>query len=207
MSPLDERADDLEQYWDELGVSPNEPLRLGGLRTNAGDLVIGTPSNWLVRISATGDLAYGPNYTPEEAAQIFWTAMALQRAGMTERLMHFDIMEQLVRRVGIADLRTERLRRRAQQEGATPEDHFQADRSMAYLEALVHQFIEYARGIAQTQRPEALSPASPPPPAVSPEEVQERYERRLNEPVEPLANHEMATEYHPDENPPDEEPS
>lgn len=36
----------------------------------------GGPDGWLVKINwKTGEIEYGPNYTPDKAAEIFWQAI------------------------------------------------------------------------------------------------------------------------------------
>lgn len=152
----DPKDETLSAYWqDVLGQPVSEP-DLQHFDAHPGELVIGTQGRVLVRIQPDGQLRYGEGYTPDEAAELFWTAMALKRKGMTERLTHFGIMEQLLIRVGRADINTERLRLQAIREDATEEDRFRAEMAMRGLEALVHQMIEFSRGLAN--RPEPVDP-------------------------------------------------
>ena len=153
--------DTLESCWAELLVEPAPSPDLTHFDPHPGELVIGTQQRVLVRISPDGRIRYGEGYTPNEVAEEFWTAMALKRAGMSERLMHLDLMEQLLVRIGQADLRTERARIRAAQVDATPEDKFVAERTMGHLESLVHQMIEISRGLAL--RRGEIEPVHPPP--------------------------------------------
>lgn len=155
----DPKDEHLETYWEDVRGTPVPQPDLRHFDAHPGELVIGTDRNRvLVRIQPDGQLRYGPEYTPDEAAEVFWTAMATKRAGMTERLLHFGIMEQLLIRIGRADINTERLRLRSAQEDSTAEDHFRAEMAMRGLEALVHQMIEFSRGLAN--RP--VDPTPPP---------------------------------------------
>src|SRR5262245_16342862 len=50
-------------------------------KPDTNDLVIGTSADRvLVIIKPSGELVYGPEYTPDEAAEVFWRAMARKRA-------------------------------------------------------------------------------------------------------------------------------
>lgn len=140
--------DKLESFWESVRGQPVPEPDTRHFDNHPGELVIGTHARILVRIQPDGQLSYGEGYTPDEAAEEFWTAMALKRRGMEERLMHLGLMEQLLVQIGRADLRTERARIHAAREGATEEDRFAAERTMGHLESLVHQMIEIARGLA-----------------------------------------------------------
>ena len=54
----------------------------------------------LVRIAADGTLTYGPEYTPDEAAKMFWEALARRRADYEERLVFLAHVEKLLARIG-----------------------------------------------------------------------------------------------------------
>lgn len=49
-----------------------------------GDLVIGTLSRVFVTIKPDGSLLYGEGYTPDEAAAVFWEALARKRVEAEE---------------------------------------------------------------------------------------------------------------------------
>jgi hypothetical protein len=79
------------------------------------DLVIGTSaSRVLVTIKPDGRLIYGPDYTPDEAAAVFWDALARRRAqvevlGTAEHPVHearelFLEWEQALLQAGYADM-------------------------------------------------------------------------------------------------------
>lgn len=141
---------DLHEFWDEVqgGPIPETPERKVA-REHPGDLVIATSKNRvLVRIHPDGQLTFSPDYTPDEAAVTFWTAMAQRRIGSEERLAQFAIYEELIRRVGEADLSYERAQQRARAEGATEHDRHLEEISLANLESRVHQLIEVGRGVA-----------------------------------------------------------
>ncbi len=161
----DPKDENLAPYWEDVRGQPVPIPDIQHFDAHPGELVIGTKNRVLVRIQPDGQLRYGEGYTPDEAAELFWTAMTLKRKGMEERLQHLGLLEQLLIRVGSADLRTELLRMRAAREDATEEDRFRAQMAMRNLEVLVHQMIELGRGLVA--RPEPVDP--PPPPVVEPE--------------------------------------
>ena len=118
-----------------------------------GDLVFATSKDRvLVRIHPDGQLTYGPEYTPDEVAEVLWTTIALKRVAMEERLLHLDVMEQIVRQMGEADLHYEEMQTVAKREGATAHDAFMEEIARRNLEARVHQMIEFARGVALARR-------------------------------------------------------
>lgn len=167
--------DDLKGFWEDVRAQALPDPDLRHFNAHPGELVIGTQGRVLVRIQPDGQLRYGEGYTPDEAAETFWTAMALKRSGMEERLMHLGLLEQLLVRVGHADLRTERARIHAAREGATEQDKFIAERCMGNLESLVHQMIELGRGLALRVPeppvrvgPAPVAPAAENPPADDP---------------------------------------
>jgi len=150
--------DNLLEYWDDLHppgrTARPEPREPG---THPGDLVIGTSKDRiLVRIHPDGTLTYGPEYTPDEAAVEFWTQMAVRRLESEERVLHLGVVEQFLQRLGSADLSYEAAVLRSRRPDATEHDRFMAEISHRNLEAVVHQTIEFARGLVA--RPD------PPPP-------------------------------------------
>jgi hypothetical protein len=150
---IEEEEEDLKVSWALLRGPLPEPVEEKIGRQHPGDLVIATSrENILVRIHPDGQITYGPDYKPDDAAEILWTAIALKRVAMNERLMHFDIMEQIVRQMGEADLHYERMQQLAHAEGATEHDKFMEEMARRNLEARVHQMIEFARGVAEARR-------------------------------------------------------
>lgn len=170
MAEPNKPEDDLRTFWEDVRGQPVPEPDLRHLQGHPGELVIGTQGRVLVRIQPDGQLRYGEGYTPDEAAEEFWTAMALKRAGMQERLMHLGILEQMLTRLGRADIRCERARIHASRDEATAEDNFVAERTMAQLESLVHQIIELGRGLAlrQGEEPPQYPDGSPAPPPQTP---------------------------------------
>lgn len=118
----------------------------------------------LVRIAPDGTLTYGPGYSPDEAAVEFWEAMARRRVDYEERLVFFTSVEHLLVRLGKQDLITEKARIQATSDGATPHDHFTAERAVGQLEVLAHELIELGRGLAlrEMNKPDEI-PAAPQP--------------------------------------------
>ena len=143
-----EDNESLESYWELVRGRPVPEPDLKHFDVHPGELVIGTQGRVLVRIQPDGQLRYGEGYTPDEAAETFWTILALKRKGMEDRLRHLSILEQLLVRVGQADLQTERARLKAHSEEATEHDRFMAEMAIHNLELLVHQAIELGRGLA-----------------------------------------------------------
>lgn len=150
--------DNLLEYWDDVHPAgrdaqpvPREP------GTHPGDLVIGTSKDRiLIRIHPDGTLTYGPEYTPDEAAVEFWTQMAVRRLESEERVIHLGMVEQFLQRLGAADLAYEASVLRARRPDATEHDRYMSEISHRNLEAVLHQTIEFARGLVA--RPD------PPPP-------------------------------------------
>jgi hypothetical protein len=148
--PDEKRPDeDLREFWEDVRGGPlPEPIERRFAGAHPGDLVIATSaSRMLVRIHPDGQITYGPEYTPDEAAVTFWTAMAMRRVEMEERLIQFSMQEQLLLRIAEADVTYERAQRAALAEGASENDRFTEERARANLEARVHQLIEFSRGL------------------------------------------------------------
>lgn len=159
--------DPLEVYWDDVRVaryrsSPVEPT--DPLSAQPGDMVIGTSRNRiLVTIKADGTLQYGPEYSPDEAATVFWEAMGQRRIAMEDRFLVIQHMEAVLTRLGRADMECERLRRQADSE---PDELRKreltqyAELSMNRLNMVAHQAIELGRALVR--RPDMPTPAVPP---------------------------------------------
>lgn len=116
------------------------------------DLVIGTARGVLVRIKPDGSLEYGLEYEPDEAARVFWEAMARQRAKQDEQRLVSQHVEALVARLGAADLYCEAMRLRANELAGSGREGsvvLEAQRAVSVLERINHQVIELGRGLAQ----------------------------------------------------------
>lgn len=153
-----EDEDDLGIVWDDLTVAaPRREPQEGPLGSQSPrDLVIGTSANRiLVRIKPDGRIEYGPDYTPDEAAVVFWEEMGRRRLEMEERLLLIQHMEAVLTRLGAADLRNEaatnQLRERQSQDNLLA-----AQTAQRNLERAMHQAIELGRGLAR--RPDVLPP-------------------------------------------------
>lgn len=119
--------------------------------TIEGELVIRAGSRILVRIKANGELIYGPDYTPDQAAAGFWAAVARQTY-VQEKEVLYRHMESVLVAVGKADLENEVAQMRAQalggmgtQGGSSVID---AHKTLSVLEQRVHKAIELGRGLA-----------------------------------------------------------
>lgn len=164
----DQDHDDLELYWGDLGITRRKNLTPDELREQIApqamrqDLVIGSVGNPLVIISPDGTLQYGPNYKPDEAAMIFWEAMARRRVDYEQRMLIFAHMDALLTRVGTRDLECERLRLAALEEGLTDMEKAQreqyAELAMRRLEIEVHQVIELGRGLVRRDQVDPENP-------------------------------------------------
>jgi hypothetical protein len=152
----------LEIFWDELHASrarPTEPLPPEPPKGPPGALVIGTSQDRiLITIHADGRLEYGPDYTPDETAMVFWEEMGRRRLQMEERLLLIGHMEATLTRLGVADLHNqaadERLRSRISDTNLR-----ESQRAQHNLERAMHQAIELGRGMAR--RPDIPVPAPP----------------------------------------------
>lgn len=165
MPPEDEDELPLEVYWDALR-GRREPVHTAPLfkdLAEANDMVIGTSANRiLVIIKPTGELLFGPEYSPQEASMIFWESMGQRRLQMEDRLLMVQHMEAVLVRLGRADLECERFRREALEETEPrlkAEKEQRAEISIRTLNMVAHQAIELGRGLAR--RPEVIPPIVP----------------------------------------------
>ena len=156
---MTEPNESLEFFWEGLGVLAKDaaptPESLG-LEPN--DMAIGTSRNrLLVVIKPNGTLKYGPDYQPDEAAQIFWEALASRRIQYEERMLVIRHMEQLLRRVGQQDLECERLRGLANEDNLEAQVKAQreqyAELAIRRLEMYVHDVIELGRALVTSVDP------------------------------------------------------
>lgn len=160
--------DGLTDFWnDVLGPRP-ESIRdklvreLGGA-AHPGVLTFATNTGRiLVQIDPNGKVTLGEGVTADEAAEEFWTAMALKRRGMEERLLHLGMMESMLLRVARADVAYERAQLRARSDAGTEEDKYREELQRRNLEAIVHQVLEFSRGLlARPDAPPESNPAEP----------------------------------------------
>jgi len=164
----EEKKPPLEVYWDDVRVARHrsEPeVTVPKFRDIAEpeDLVIGTNrERVLAIIKPNGDLLFGPGYTPNEAAQVFWEHMAHYRLVMEERFLTVQHMEAILTRLGRADMECERLRTLAASETdpISKEQRSQsAELAVHSLEMIAHQAIELGRALVS--RPEIPLPDMP----------------------------------------------
>ena len=169
-----EEGEELADYWrDILGPRPEDVeerlVRDLGLARPGSMTICRESGEAIVSIQQDGTLVYGAGYTPDEAAEVFWTNMALKRVGMEARLASLSQMEAMIARIGAADFRYERATHAAQTQEAGVEERAVRERSRMHLETLVHQLIEHARGVAMqyaSMRPEPeVVTAAPPTPS------------------------------------------
>lgn len=139
-----------------------------------GELVIGTASHTLVTIQKDGTLIYSPGYTPDEAARIFWEALARRRPDYEERLVFLAHIERLLAKLGEQDLRTEALRKSAASQTAAPADHFNAQRAIDQLGLYADELFKFARGVALRDRANREEPAQLDTEQPAPEKVPKR---------------------------------
>jgi hypothetical protein len=117
------------------------------------DLVVGTSrQRILVIIRADGEVLFGPGYTPDEAARLFWSAMGKARKENEMQGLLTQHMEGILVRLGNQDMHTEDLRLRAASE-TDPDKRSEllaaSEVSMANLNLIAHQAIELGRALAR----------------------------------------------------------
>jgi len=128
------------------------------------DMVIRTSRDRvLVVVRPNGELEFGPDYTPDEAAELFWATMALKRVGSEARLQLLARMENLITSIGQADIEHEKARRdlseleaRILREGESEELTAELEtvntrmlRTNRVLEQRVHSTIEFGRSLVE----------------------------------------------------------
>jgi hypothetical protein len=165
-TPRQEPQEGLTDYWDDiLGPRPEtieqRLVRELGL-PHPGTFTLATSKGRkIVSIDPNGRVEYGEGYTPDAAAEEFWTNMALKRRGMEQRLQHLAIMEAMLVRMGRADLNYERAQLAAQAQGAGDHERAVGERAHMGLQAIVHQLMDFARGLAQRGPTPAQTDPSP----------------------------------------------
>lgn len=156
-----DEQDSIELFWEDLGVTHRKNLTPDEIRAAAApgatrnDLVIATKDRLLVIIRPDGTMEFGPGYTPNGAALIFWEAMARRRQNYEEQMLLYAHIEQLLTRVADRDLEYERQSLRALEEGLEPQEKAQRDQyaelARSRLEMEVHNVIELARGLLRRE--------------------------------------------------------
>lgn len=156
--------DDLEIFWNELGVThrkdrtPDELRQAIAPTTSRSDFVIGTKNQLLVVIHADGTMEYGQGYDPDGAAMVFWEAMARRRADYEQRMLLAAHMDTVLTRLGRFDLEYERQVMLSREEGLSVTEQAQREQyvelARGRLEMEVHQVLELARGLARREPPE-----------------------------------------------------
>ncbi len=174
-----------ELYWDEASMAASRatPGPSFGDQAGPNDLVIGTSrERVLVIIRASGEVVFGPEYKPDEAAAVFWEAMGRQRVAQQERQLLIQHMEAVLTRLGVQDMRTEDLRLQAQAEtdpNRRAELRAAGDAAMARLNMIAHQAIELGRALVR--RPGIPLPSVPE--EVPPQDANSAYEGREGLPL------------------------
>lgn len=130
------------------------------------DLVVGTSRHRiLVIIRPDGEVLFGPDYTPEEAARLFWAAMGKARKEAAMQDLLIQHMEGILVRLGNQDMHTEDLRLRAAAE-TNPDKRSEllaaSEVSMANLNLIAHQAIELGRALARRSKSVPVIPATLP---------------------------------------------
>ena len=161
--------EELIDYWDDfLGPRPeavrDRLVRELGLPHPGVLTLASSTGRVLVQIDPNGKVKLGPGIQPDEAAEEFWTMLALKRVGMEERLLHLGMMEALLLRVARADIAYEEASARARSDAATEEDKYRQELQQLNLESIVHQMLEFSRGLLARQ---AVPPDPTPPPAAT----------------------------------------
>jgi len=159
----EEREEDdaleLEVFWRDIRrTKPGAPKREDlNVVVEEGDFAIATSlGNVLVCVKPDGRVAFGPGYTPDKAATLFWEYMGQRRLETEDRIALFQQMDALMVRIGEADLNYEQ-RVLASREPDL-DDHEKARREQVAgvartsLEMQVHQAIELGRGMALRNR-------------------------------------------------------
>jgi hypothetical protein len=135
----------------DIDADPASPEPL-----EAGTLVLGIGGKVIVSFRPDGRMEFGENYEPEEAARLFWQAVARKvqpQVGDNEvARLNQRVMEALFARLGEADLYCEQARTTAALPEATEREKFLADLAVRNLEVQMHQILEFARGVALAQR-------------------------------------------------------
>lgn len=163
---MTEKKDDmmLGVFWNQVPRAPQEPDQPAfGQQAGPQDLVIGTSKDRiLVIIKPNGELLYGPEYRPQEAAQIFWEHMAQRRLMVEDKFLLVQHMEAILVQLGRFDMECERLRKAAEAEpdyNKRAELTQSAEFAIGRLEMVVSQAIELGRALVK--RPEVMGPSVP----------------------------------------------
>ena len=160
----------LSDFWNDILGPRLETIEQRLIRElgipHPGTFTLATSSGKkIVSIDPNGKVTYGEGIKPDEAAELFWTNMALKRVGMEQRLQHLAITEAMLIRMGRADVNYERAQLAADAQGASDHDRAIAERARMNLESIVHQVMDFARGLAR-------QPVVPPSPETAPQAPQ-----------------------------------
>lgn len=156
--------DALELYWDDIRIArhraptPTDAVNDIRAQLDKGDLVIGTSrERVLAVIKVSGEVVFGPEYKPDEAASVFWEAVGRHRHPYEDQILVIQHMESVLTRVGVLDMRLHELHLALQAGHADARD--QIGGAQVALERAVGQAIELGRGLAR--RPEIPHPTVP----------------------------------------------
>ncbi len=148
--------------------------RLAGPRTTTpekatakrypGELVIATETAVLCRIQPTGNIIYEDGYTPDEAAEGLFMAIARKRVDYDLRMQYLNMLELHIALLAVSDAAYEAAQRAARLNDQEPAPYLldalrqREERSRASLEMRVHGIIEFAREFANI-RPDLVAQA------------------------------------------------
>jgi hypothetical protein len=184
MADEQDDRDDFTICWDELTMGTRRVPQPSDFQAQKGDLAIGTSSKrLLVLIKPDGRLQYGPEYTPDEAAEVFWEALARKRGDFEVRMAMVAAMENLLLSLGQADL-TNEAAQHARTTTHTEQATAEAAQAQRRLERVVIQTIEFGRGLVGRSE---LAPRSAPTDAEFAVQFEE-LERRVKEETRFVSN-------------------
>lgn len=163
MSKEPESEEPIELIWDDIRISrnmaPRELTEVDRLRAKGSpnDLIIGTKDRVLAVIKPNGEIEFGDEYKPHEAALVFWQALARQRYQQEEQMLLNRHMEAVLSQLGAADMHLEAMRRGSQ--AGDPNSIEQIGRAQVRFEQLASAAIELGRGLCR--RPDVPVPDIP----------------------------------------------
>jgi hypothetical protein len=129
-----------------------------------GELVIATETAVLCRIQPTGNIIYEDGYTPDEAAEGLFMAIARKRVDYDLRMQYLNMLELHIALLAVSDAAYEAAQRAARFNEQEPAPYLldalrqREERSRASLEMRVHGIIEFAREFANI-RPDLVAQA------------------------------------------------
>lgn len=148
--------ENLSAFWKVIIPDVPEDPKKEPLPSPSGELTLQMNDRVLVRIRADGSHEFGPDYTPDFAAQVFWQAIAKSHPNAIHRPNEIEAVTQetmrmLMTRLGRADIHCEASRIASAREDTTDRDTFVADLALRNLEVEVHRVIEFARGLVERE--------------------------------------------------------